>query len=182
MGSSLGHLLLVFLLSLFFPCHHQLVTGDTDLIQKTCKNTNYYKLCISSLKSNSSSLKADTRGLAVIMIGVGLVNATGTSTYLSSQLLSNTNDTLMKKVLKECADKYLYANDALQASLQELATTSYDYAFVHVTAAKDYPNGCHNAYKRFRGLMYPSEMARREDYLVHICEITLGIINLLLDW
>ncbi|KAI3996191.1 hypothetical protein MKX01_022685 [Papaver californicum] len=185
MGSLSFHLVFLLLLSQNFSSapyrHQQFATGDAVSIRNICKTTNNNKLCVSSLKSNSSSLTTDIRGLAVIMIGIGMGNATRTATYLSSQMLSNTNDVVMKKVLKECADKYTYANDALQSSLQDLSNMSFDYAFVDVTAAKDYPNGCHNAYRRFPGLAYPPEMARREEYLVQICDIALGIIGKLLD-
>lgn len=149
-----------------------------NLIQKTCKNTKYYDLCVSSLKSNPTSSSVDTKGLANIMVGVGFANATATSSYLSSQLLSTkTNDTTLKKVLKECADKYTYAGDSLQASGQDLATEDYDYAYLHISAAADYPNACHNAFRRSPGLAYPAELARREDGLKQICDVVLGIID-----
>uniref|UniRef100_A0A5B7C305 Putative cell wall / vacuolar inhibitor of fructosidase 2-like n=1 Tax=Davidia involucrata TaxID=16924 RepID=A0A5B7C305_DAVIN len=181
MGSS--YILLLLILSISFSnfFHRSIVfaSAGTDLIQKTCRNTKYYDLCVSSLKSNPTSTKADTKGLAVIMVGIGISNATATSSLLSSQVLSTTNDTLMKKVIKECTSKYSYANDALQASLQDLASESYDYAFMHVTAAADYPNACHNAFKRYPGLAYPPGLALREDGLKHICDVVLGIIDLL---
>ncbi|GFY91259.1 hypothetical protein Acr_07g0014550 [Actinidia rufa] len=166
MGSSSWFMLFLFsIASLHF--HQPIVTvrGDTDLIEKTCKSTKHYGLCVSSLKSNTSSLKSDTKGLAVIMVGVGIANATATASFLSSQalfdnrvkkgglgllirgapnpvfglpisgrtnspigllippfcrivnpmgpqLLSATaNDPLMRKVLKDCADKYSYAGN-----------------------------------------------------------------------
>ncbi|KAJ7957009.1 Pectinesterase inhibitor [Quillaja saponaria] len=166
----------IFLLFLLF-LPYTLVKGDTTLIQKTCKNTKYYDLCFSSLKSNPTSPNADTKGLAVIMIGIGRVNATSTSSYLSSQLFSTTNDTVLKKVLKECADRYTYAGDALQASVQDLANEAYDYAYMHINAAADYPNACHNAFKRYPSLVYPQDLAHREDGLKHICDVVLGIID-----
>lgn len=174
MGSTIFFLLLLSLT--IFP---QYITGDVGLIQKTCKNTKNYDLCVSSLKANAKSATADTKGLAVIMIGIGMANATTTSSYLSSQLLSTANDTILKKVLKECANKYTYAGDALQDSVQDLATESYDYAYMHVMAAADYPNACHNAFRRYPGLSYPSGISLREDGLKHICDVVLGIIDLL---
>ncbi|KAJ6366319.1 hypothetical protein OIU77_002824 [Salix suchowensis] len=128
------------LLSLVFShkIFHQpsvFVNGDMKLIQETCKNTKYYDLCVSSLKPNASSTKADTK------------------------------------------DKYGYAADALQDSVQDLATDSYDYAYMHVMGASDYPNACRNAFKRYPGLAYPSELARREDGLKHICDVVLGMID-----
>ncbi|KDP31725.1 hypothetical protein JCGZ_14938 [Jatropha curcas] len=180
----------IFLLLLFLAFPQQLlhqplifVTGDMGLIQNTCKNTKYYDLCVSSLKSNATSAKADTKGLALIMIGVGVANATATSSYLSSQLLgsSTTNDTILKKVLKECSDKYTFAGDSLQVSVQDLVMESYDYAYMHVMAAADYPNSCHNAFRRYAGLAYPPEIAHREQGLKHICGVVLGIIDQLVD-
>ncbi|XP_021899932.1 cell wall / vacuolar inhibitor of fructosidase 2 [Carica papaya] len=176
--------LFILLLSLAFPHHifHAqpwilLANGDSDLIQKTCKTTKYYDLCVSSLKSDPTSLKTDAKGLALIMVGIGLANATATSTYLSSRQLSLANDTNLKKVIKECADKYGYAGDALQSSAQDLAVEAYDYAYMHIMAAADYPNVCRNGFRRYPGLAYPPEIARRENGLKHICDVLLGIID-----
>ncbi|KAL2347257.1 hypothetical protein Fmac_001257 [Flemingia macrophylla] len=174
----------IIFLFLLFIAHlhpHAFVNGDSSLIKKTCKNTKYYNLCFSSLKSDPSSPNADPKGLAVIMIGIGITNATSTSSYLSSKLLSPTNNTTLKRVLKECADKYSYAGDALQASVQDLANEAFDYAYMHIAAGKDYPNVCHNAFKRYPGLYYPPDLARREDGLKHICDVATGIIDNL-DW
>jgi pectinesterase inhibitor-like protein len=174
MGSA--NIFLLSLLSLAFS-HYLCVAGDANLILNTCKSTKYNDLCLSCLKSDPTSLNADTKGLAVIMVGIGTANATATSSYLSSQLLGTANDTIKKKALKECSDKYAYAADALQASVKDLGADSYDYAYMHITAAADYPNACHNAFKRYPGLAYPPELARREDGLKHICYVVLGIID-----
>lgn len=170
-----------FLLLLFFLAQYAFVNGDTSLIKSTCKNTKYYKLCFSCLKSNPTSPNADTKGLALIMVGIGMTNATSTSSYLSSKSLPPTNNTSLQRVLKECADKYSYAGDSLQASVQDLADEEYDYAYIHITAAKDYPNACHNAFKRVPHLVYPPEIASREKGLKHICDVAMGIIDNLIN-
>lgn len=172
------NIFLLSVLSLAFP-HYIFVAGDANLIQNTCKHTKFYDLCLSSLKSDPRSQNADTKGLAVIMGGIGIANATATSSYLSSQLLSFANETIKKRVLKECSDKYAFAGEALQESVKDLGAESYDYAYMHITAAADYPNACHNAFKRYPRLAYPPELARREDGLKHICSVVLGIIDLL---
>ncbi|KAF4350211.1 hypothetical protein F8388_021134 [Cannabis sativa] len=87
---------------------------SNDSIDKTCKTTKYYDLCFPSLKSDPTSKNTDFKGLATIMIGIGMANSTATSSYLLSQLLSAFgNDVAMKKVLKECVDKYGFAAEAL---------------------------------------------------------------------
>ncbi|EXC33634.1 Pectinesterase inhibitor [Morus notabilis] len=173
------------LLLLSFPHgHHRrlLAAADATFIQQTCKTTKHYDLCVSSLKSDPTSLQAsDAKGLANIMIAIGVANSTATSAYISSQLPSTTTTTAAaakkKAVFKECADKYGYAAEALQASAQDLAAESFDYTYMHVTAAADYPNSCHNAFRRYPGLPYPTELARREDGLKRICDVVLGIID-----
>ncbi|XP_042521024.1 cell wall / vacuolar inhibitor of fructosidase 2-like [Macadamia integrifolia] len=189
MGSLHFPFLLLYLISFHVLFDSQspskLVKGDATLIQQTCKSTKYYDLCVSSLRSYPTSLKADTKGLAVIMVGIGMANATDTYSYLSSQLLCSPNDAATKKVLKLCSDKYSYAYDALQASLQDLGSDSFDYASIRVTAASDYPNACHNAFRPVRSpppsMAYPAELARREEALKHLCDVALGIIDLLLS-
>lgn len=148
---EMGFSLLFFLLISLRPTVS--VDGNLDLIQKTCKSTKYYELCLSSLKSDSTSPKADTKDLARVMIRIGKDNATATNSYLSSQMLSTTNNTLMKKIIKECADKYASASEALYNAVQDLGAELYDYAYMHVMAAADYPNSCHNAFKRYPGLI-----------------------------
>ncbi|KAI3695931.1 hypothetical protein L1987_78936 [Smallanthus sonchifolius] len=153
--------------------------GDMNLIQKTCKTTKFYDLCISSLESDSTSPQADTKGLAIIMARFAMANATNTNSFLSSSVLvkNNTSDSLMKKVLKQCANRYMAAGSSLQDSVKDLGSELYDYAYMHVMAAADYANSCHNAFKRYPNLIYPPEIAAREEGLKHICDVVMGIID-----
>ncbi|KAH1135219.1 hypothetical protein GYH30_013141 [Glycine max] len=149
MASKIFYLsLLLLAISLFQP--HAFVKGDDSLIEKTCKNTKYYNLCFSSLKSNPSS-----------------ANLLGTAN----------KDSTFKRVLKECVEKYKYASDALQASAHDLANEACDYASMHITAASDYPNVCHNLFKLYPGLVYPTELAPREDGLKCLCDVALRIVE-----
>ncbi|KAI3817605.1 hypothetical protein L1987_11401 [Smallanthus sonchifolius] len=152
--------------------------GDINLIQKTCKTTKFYDLCISSLQSDSTSPQADTKGLAIIIAKQAMANATSTNSILSSNiLLKNTNDTLMKRVLKQCADWYSAAGASLQSSIQDLGSELYDYAYMHVMAASDYAKSCRNAFKRYPNLVYPPEISAREEGLKHFCDMIMGIID-----
>ncbi|XP_074369375.1 cell wall / vacuolar inhibitor of fructosidase 2-like [Apium graveolens] len=161
------------------------VNADTDLIQRTCKTTKYYDPCLSSLKSDSTSPVANTKGLAVIMDRIGMANATSTNSYLTSQLFppktTNSYDALKKRVLKECAEKYSYVGEALKSTLQNLKDELYDYANMNVMAAADYPNVYHNAFKRYPNLVYPKQLALRENSFKHICDVVLRIIDAL-NW
>ncbi|KAJ0545983.1 putative pectinesterase inhibitor domain-containing protein [Helianthus annuus] len=155
-----------------------LANGDTSLIQKTCQTTKYYDLCISSLQSDSTSQQADTKGLAIILAKLALANATSTNSFLSSNVfVKNPNDTVMKKVLKQCEDRYSAARMSLQNSIQDLESELYDYAYMHVMAASDYANSCRNAFKRNPNLVYPPEIDHREKGLKQFCDVVMEIID-----
>ncbi|XP_008803696.1 cell wall / vacuolar inhibitor of fructosidase 2-like [Phoenix dactylifera] len=173
MASTLPHLLL--LLSLLAL---SLSTRTPTLIQKTCSTTTYYDFCVSSLQSDPESPKADVRGLSTIAIHLAISNATNTSSYTTT-LARSAADPSLRAVLRECAAKYSNAGEALQWSLDALSTESYDYAFVHVSAAAEYPNVCRVLFRQYPRLPYPVEMARREEVLEHLCTIALEIISLL---
>lgn len=184
---------LIFLLYLTTPStflqkatNFLIANADQTLIQKTCKNTLYYNLCMSSLKSDPTSLTADTKGLAVIMASIGVANATDTSTYLSSQLPTNSaaaaasaNKNNKTKLIRQCSQKYAFAAEALRESLKDLAGETYDYAYMHVSAAADYANVCRDGFKGFPAVSYPAKLGRREEGLKRICRVVLGILDLL---
>ncbi|KAI4365512.1 hypothetical protein MLD38_021491 [Melastoma candidum] len=67
-----------------FLQQHPCVKGDALLIHKACENTGYYDLCVSSLRLDPNSPAPDARGLARIVIGVAVANATSTSSLPSS--------------------------------------------------------------------------------------------------
>ncbi|XP_022950340.1 cell wall / vacuolar inhibitor of fructosidase 2 [Cucurbita moschata] len=171
------------LLFLYLVTPTTFVAADQTLIQKTCRSTLYYALCMSSLKSDPTSLTADTKGLAAIMASIGAANATATSTYLSSQLPTsannNKNNSNRTKLIRQCSEKYAFAAEALRASLKDLAEETYDYAYMHVAAAADYANVCRNGFKVFPTVAYPATLRRREEGLKRICRVVLGILDLL---
>ncbi|XP_051127305.1 cell wall / vacuolar inhibitor of fructosidase 2 [Andrographis paniculata] len=149
----------------------------SNLIQKTCENTQHYDLCVSSLELDSSSAKSDAKGLALIMINIAIANATETNSYIASQIKNITNNTAMDRAMRVCNDKYAFANNALRNSIVNLDNEEYDYAYMHVMAAGDYPSGCRSAFRRCPGLVYPTNMAVREEALKHICDVVLGIVD-----
>ncbi|KAJ4897255.1 Cell wall / vacuolar inhibitor of fructosidase 2 [Raphanus sativus] len=157
------------------------VKPNTTIIETTCKTTSYYALCVSALKSDPRSPTADTKGLAAIMVGVGVKNATATATYITGNLTSAANDTVLKKVLKDCSEKYTLAADSLRLTIQDLDDEAYDYAYMHVLAAEDYPNVCRNIFRRAKGLVYPAEIRRREVSLRRICGVVSGILDRLAE-
>ncbi|XP_072973628.1 pectinesterase inhibitor 28-like [Typha angustifolia] len=172
--ASIFRFVFFLLLTIFFPAQ----SSSTSLLQKTCNATTYYDFCLASLASKPESSKADVRGLSAIAVGIAVANATSTSSFTSS-LANATADPSLRAVLRTCAAKYANAREALRSSLDALAAESYDYAFVHVSAAAEYPSVCHVLFRQVPRLVYPPELARREEALEHLCTIALDIISLL---
>ncbi|KAG9457246.1 hypothetical protein H6P81_001754 [Aristolochia fimbriata] len=152
--------------------------ADMGLIRRTCQSTKYYDLCVSSLQIDPKSLDSDVPGLATIVTTVAVANATDAYAYLAN-LTTRTSDASLKWVLRECSNRYRDAGEALDGSLQQLQSQTYDYAYVQVTAARDYPNSCHNVFNQKKQLLYPPALQRREQGLVRLCDVALGIIGLL---
>lgn len=177
MASILSTLLLILSLPTF------LAFADMGLVQQTCESTNYYDLCMASFQTNPNSLQTDVAGLASIITNLTMGNATDTASFLS-KLANNTREPPIKKALGECAKRYADAGAALSGSVEEIETESYDYAMVQVMAAKEYANSCHNLFKLKQGaggklIKYPAELAKREDGLARLCDVSLAIIGLL---
>ncbi|XP_010520388.2 PREDICTED: cell wall / vacuolar inhibitor of fructosidase 2 [Tarenaya hassleriana] len=151
--------------------------GVYVMIFKAGMNTKYFDLCVSALKSDPRSSTADAKGLAGIIAGNATATANATAAYLSGQLYRSVNDTVLKKAVKECGDKYSLAADSLRLCVQDLVDEDYDYAYIHVTAAAEYPNSCRNIFRRSKGLVYPAAIRRREEDLKRICVVASGIID-----
>ncbi|KAJ4836094.1 hypothetical protein Tsubulata_029660, partial [Turnera subulata] len=97
-------LLHAILITIFLLGHCSTVARcDGNLIVQTCKLTPNTALCVSSLKADPQSSKADLKGLAVIMIEVVKAKARGTSQVIKQQLTINPK---LKRPLTNCASGY----------------------------------------------------------------------------
>ncbi|KAG6618195.1 hypothetical protein I3842_Q121400 [Carya illinoinensis] len=112
-------LLLIFLVqsvlqTIYLPASQGAVQPmDVRLIEQTCKQTPLYDVCVSILKSDSRSSKADVTGLALIMVDVLKAKATGTTNYIKTLLRGNLKGDV-RRGLSSCADLY---NTVLEADI-----------------------------------------------------------------
>lgn len=91
---------------------------DNNLIQNTCKSTPNYALCVSTLRSNPKSSRADVTGLGLIIINA--VKAKSTVELQSITRLSDSNPNL-KKQLSECVEDYkIILSDLIPEAVQAL--------------------------------------------------------------
>ncbi|OEL22327.1 hypothetical protein BAE44_0016654 [Dichanthelium oligosanthes] len=152
------------------------------LMQSTCNSTSFYDLCIAALAADPSSSTADVPGLCAIAVSAAAANASGTASFLANASGAAATPEADRALLRTCAGKYAAARDALLAARVSLAEQDYDYAFVHVSAAAEYPAVCRTLFRRQQRankMMYPIEVAKREEALKRLCAITLDIISLL---
>lgn len=99
--------------------------------------------------------------------------------YLSNEGAKNGTSPEFQRVIKYCTDKYGYARNALDGSLQDIASDQYDDAALEASAAVEYPKSCYDEFTMRSGLTYPVELAQREEVLEHLCEVAVGILSLL---
>lgn len=76
---------------------------DGNLIVQTCKQTPFYDVCISSLKSNPRSSRTDVTGLALIMVDVLKTKATETLNHINGLRHGSPK---LNRPLRSCADGY----------------------------------------------------------------------------
>jgi hypothetical protein len=162
------------------------------LVRSTCNATTYYDLCVATLASDPSSSTADLRGLCAIAVSAAATNASATAADLANATAtaagpvsagtaepgSDGRVQSQAPLLQACAAKYGEAREALLEARESVGEEAYDYAFVHVSAAAEYPAVCRTLFRRKR-VAYPVELAKREEALEHLCTVAIDIISLL---
>lgn len=153
------------------------VAGDQALIQKVCHATPYYDLCISTLRSDKTSEKSDTKGLAAILVKQAEASASSTYTYISNQLLAN--ETVLGSAGELCGNHYDSARQALRGSIKDLGDGNFDFAGRKASSAREQVKTCGSDFARL-GVTYPQKLAKREALLEQLCDIASNIIFCLL--
>ncbi|KAB2083718.1 hypothetical protein ERO13_A05G275500v2 [Gossypium hirsutum] len=106
-----------------------LLLGNQNLIERTCKQTPFYDLCIWSLKSNPESRDASVKKLAQIMVDSLKTKATETLDLIDELLQDGLAlDPEMQKALTSCAERY---NVIIRGDVPEIneALKTGDYKF-----------------------------------------------------
>ncbi|PON93147.1 Pectinesterase inhibitor domain containing protein [Trema orientale] len=134
MKKSLKPLSLTFLVSFYSVSflaelsQCRVLSVNLDLIQKTCKQTPNYDLCVSSLQSDPRSSNADVRGLALIMVDVLTAKARETLNHIH-ELLEQSPKPDQKQPLSCCNNYYeaILEGDVPEA-IEALTKGNYKFA------------------------------------------------------
>ncbi|XP_044500797.1 cell wall / vacuolar inhibitor of fructosidase 1-like [Mangifera indica] len=167
-------LIIVVYVALFMAKFPGSTYSASDLIERTCKATPYYDLCVKTLKSNPNSSGADVKGLASIAATGTLKEAMGTLKKIY-QVFREAKDPVWKKSVQTCLEAYSIITkiDLNQVSLG-ITEGNYQRA---IDCASDLPKQtekCQNSFEKspFTG----------ENLVVHmLAEVVISIVKTFLQ-
>lgn len=147
----------------------------SNLIEKTCKKTPHYDLCISSLESNPQSSDADLNGLAKIMVSIVLSNTTSTLDYIQA-LLKEAPEPGLQRALANCAELYIpVVKYSLPQAIEALSEGHYGFANYGISDAAKEADACE---KTFSGSI-KSPLTDRNSIVHDLSDVATAIINAL---
>ncbi|CAA3002246.1 cell wall vacuolar inhibitor of fructosidase 1-like [Olea europaea subsp. europaea] len=76
---------------------------DQNLINTTCRNTPNYRLCISTLRADPTSINEDVAGLGLIMVAAVKAKAKETMKAITKLKVSRPE---LRIALNDCSDRY----------------------------------------------------------------------------
>lgn len=119
-------LLLLLIFFLIFSLTVSPSNAATEIVQKVCNQTSYYRYCVAALYSDPRTPNADSYFLAYISFGVAYLNASNTHGYFS-HAVNSTRPHHHKLVssLTTCRDGYRGAVSALETAYEDLNTKSF---------------------------------------------------------
>ncbi|KAJ6292409.1 hypothetical protein OIU78_024561 [Salix suchowensis] len=136
-------------LSLTFSFHLSIANGSSNLIQQVCAETHNKVNCVASLESNPDSKKANLQQLGIIALNLASSNATSTSSYIKTTLLSNkTLNPVTEQALEDCSDQYMDAIQQLDDSLPALLANATNDVRAWVRTAIADVESCENGFKK----------------------------------
>ncbi|WRX20792.1 Pectinesterase inhibitor domain - like 10 [Theobroma cacao] len=168
------HLLLLLLLLLLTVSLPSIQCGD--LVDQICKQTPFYDLCISTLRSNSKGTESDVKGLASVVADILLANATDTLNYIRAQI-NQASDPEMERALAYCAELYIpVVKYNLPQAIEALSKGQFEFASDGLSDAAKEADACE---KKFSGSM-TSPLSDRNKLLHSLSDVAVAIVKILL--
>ncbi|KAL2338927.1 hypothetical protein Fmac_013373 [Flemingia macrophylla] len=152
-----------------------LIPNNEKLIEKTCKKTPNYNVCLESLKASPESSSADVTGLAEIMVKVIKAKASDGLKRIH-ELQRVEAGTKQKRALSSCADKYkaILIADVPQAT-EALQKGDPKFAEDGVNDAANEATYCENEFSSGK-----SPLTKQNNDMHDVSAVTAAIVRLLL--
>ncbi|XAR49199.1 hypothetical protein NMG60_11032306 [Bertholletia excelsa] len=163
-----GLLFLSVILSLY-------VHSQADLIDQTCKDTKFPDLCISTLRSNSSSTAADASGLARIVFEAALSKATATLSQVK-HLFNDTKDSVLKECFEYCISQYDDAVHLISHAIKNVGSNNSE-ADQSATGAVDLAGSCEDTFKEDPPRISP--LTDANNAVINLVQVANGIVHIL---
>ncbi|CAI0392659.1 unnamed protein product [Linum tenue] len=96
----------------------------TPLVQRICKTTTDYPLCVEALYADDRTPEADRYVMAFISVGLAYTNATGTRSYISGLAKDHTGR-VDRMRLDRCGSDYDAAISRLEIAYNDLNSETY---------------------------------------------------------
>ncbi|KAL6010506.1 hypothetical protein ACLOJK_000939 [Asimina triloba] len=157
------------------------VSDGQDLIAATCKQTLYFDVCVSLLKSDPRSHTADLQGLLAISLNQTIAQGQqmiGNLTALKDHVdhVSGEDDSYVAACLNDCLVEYSDAVENLRQSLEALGKEEYEHVNDLVSAAMTDSGTCEDGLEEETGHFSP--LWDSNDYFWKLCSISLAITKL----
>lgn len=146
------------------------------LIEQTCRRTTNYALCVSSLKSDPRSSKADVKGLALIMMDVAKAKATEILKKIDELRKKSQGDGAL--ALNLCAHDYggIIGTDIpnIKAAITRGDLESAEESFVYIGETID---DCEDG---FQGCSWPTICDGM--FFLDVCDVAKAIMEIKINF
>ncbi|KAI4333323.1 hypothetical protein L6164_018151 [Bauhinia variegata] len=146
------HLLLLFLSSPFIK--H--IAADSQLIQKECNKSDTPETCLNCVNSDPGSQKADSLGIAAIVLNC-ISNHAETMDAGIRSLRSKTEDRQLRRFCLQCEEGYKTVKGDIASAKQDLKTHNFDMASIAVSLSAALNTACLIRIAAYKGEV-PSEI------------------------
>ncbi|KAI4364503.1 hypothetical protein MLD38_020584 [Melastoma candidum] len=181
MKSSYYNLIIILLIaatsSSSFSSSSSTASSWTDLVDRTCKLTPFYDLCISTLLNDPQSPSADTHGLAAIIASDLLQSANNTLSSIQEMISRSPPDPESEQPLAYCAEVYIpIVKYSLPQSIEALEKGRYGFAVYGIADAEKGVQACE---KRVEGAGGLDAVKSWNEAVREMADVALSIIKVL---
>ncbi|OAY38689.1 hypothetical protein MANES_10G035400v8 [Manihot esculenta] len=148
-----------------------------DIIEETCKKTEYYDLCVKTLRSDPRSSNADLKGLTQITLEASLVFGRGAFIKIK-KMYNETKDKGLKSCLHVCVENYeLAVVINLPGAIKLLGRNKFNDVNSYLSAAYDAPETCLDSFSEEPKTDVPPALAAWNDHFEQLCTIALDMLS-----